>query len=125
MIVRQSDGTHTCINMNNKSERRCDDFYRDIDAIAKDKSRKPTLWENYHYKELPRRKAAKIEAERKAEAKRKKIIVDITLVGLGAALAIGSAIFDVVKHNRKKESKGNKTKVPKAQVQKSQVAANA
>ncbi len=113
VYVLQSDGTHTCINMNNKSERRCVDIYQAINTIAENESLKPTLWENYHNDELPRRKAAKIEAE----AKRKKIIVGGGLVGSSAALVIGSAIFGGVKYNQKKKSEGNKTKVAKTQVQ--------
>ncbi len=124
VYVLQSDGTYTGINMDNASEIRGVDFYQAIKTIAETDSLKPTLWENYHDKELPlrkaeeaKRKAAEEEEERrKAQAKRKnKKIVGGTLVGLGGALAIGSAIFGGVKHNQNKKSKGNKTKVPQAQ----------
>ena len=67
VYVLQSNGTHTCINMDNKSERRRVDFYRDIEAIAKDDSLQPILWPNYHDVELPRRKAAEAKAEEEEE----------------------------------------------------------
>ena len=149
VIVRQSGGTHICINIGDKSEIEIGGIYQVIGTIAEDERLQPTLWPNYHDVELPSRVKAKLEARLKAEAKRpaeeeqqeekrqeeerrkaeeeRKKIVGVTLGGLGAALAIGSAIFGIRKgnQNKNKKSKGNKIKVSKAQVQKSQVAANA
>ena len=67
VIVRQSDGTHICINMDNNSEIKIGGIYQVIGTIAKDESLQPILWPNYHDVELPRRKAAEEEAIQRAQ----------------------------------------------------------